>query len=158
MKLKNQNIKLRYTQDIETGEYYFFINNVQVDYYVLLKREVNNGTVTFIPVQRFIGTTNALFNKAVDYFSNQTYKLCRLDGTGNNRVMVYNGFKKEIQDEYVALSYRSYLVTEPIASLQEEYPEHIDKSYATFIDVVVKDCMVKTYNEECKNVKTRARK
>ena len=91
MKLKNQNIKLRYTQDIETGEYYFFINNVQVDYYVLLKREVNNGTVTFIPVQRFIGTTNALFNKAVDYFSNQTYKLCRLDGTGNNRVMVYNG-------------------------------------------------------------------
>ena len=157
MKFKNQHVSLRYTQDIDTGECFYFMNNVQVDYYMLLRKEVKNGDITFVPVKEFIGTTNAVCNKVVDFFSNQTYKLCRLDGTGNKREMVYNGSKKEIKDEYVALSYRSYLVSEPIANLHEEYPEHIDKSYATFIDAVVKDRMIKTYNDEYRSVKTRTR-
>lgn len=157
MRFKEQNLSFHWTQDIDTGEHTYYINSKQVEYYMLLKRVSDDAGERFEKVKGIIGISSPLFNKVNDPFLGITYNLCRLEGFGNNKQIVYNSKKSCVTDDYVVIPYTTYLITQSVAALQEEYPEYSDMPYTVFIDLIIKKNIQQAFREVCRDDKTRTR-
>lgn len=119
--MKNSNRKLQLSGfTAADGEFITYINNVQVEYCLLLKKidprfgdEINNfeivGKVFSVPCFRN--------SSAKDVVNNTKYQYCRVVSEKNQRY-VYST-SEPIADQYVLVSYRSYYIKEIIDKNKE---------------------------------------
>ncbi|MBR5662066.1 MAG: hypothetical protein IKX00_00265 [Bacilli bacterium] len=153
----NSNGELKFNGFL-TDDYEFisYINNVQVDYSVLLKRKNNHcGDLTDnYEVEKYVFTTRTLSKAyARDVATKEKYLFCNILNDGNKKY--FHNEKYSVTDEYILVSYKEYYFKDFLSKLDSSI-DSMAQIYQLWNQHII-ESMLNTVRLENGERKTRTR-